>query len=103
MSTATANPVIYGREIAVSVGSLVFVDGRNIGERLMAGDEAFPGWAGCQFRYPSRHFAAGLACNIKVVGRTYQRKHDGLCVRVQIEWVRDGEENETCGGWLMVE
>jgi hypothetical protein len=100
MSSATAT--IYGREISPAIGSLVYIDGRNIGELLTAGDEPCGDWAGCDFRYPSRHFPCGLACNVRVTGRSLQRKHDGYCVRVEIEWVRDGEENEKCGGWLRV-
>jgi hypothetical protein len=99
MQTAT----MYGREISVAVDSLIYVDGRTIGERLLPGDEPCEGWPGCQFRLPSFQLPAGLACNVRVVGRTMQRKYGELCVRVQIEWVNDGEPNNHCAGWLVVE
>lgn len=104
MATAAVDSVvIYDRETKVSVGSLVYVDGRNIGERLLPGDDPCEGWEGCQFRYPSNIFPRGIACNVTITGRTLQRKHDALCVRVCIKWVHDGEPNTTCGGWLVVE
>ena len=57
-------------------------------------DSSFPG---CQFRT-----SAGTALNVKVTGRTFQRCSgiDGSVVRVQIEFVGDGEPSEFCSGWI---
>lgn len=86
------------------VESVIYVDGRTVGERLLEGDDADAaiGWDGCDYRLTSRHYAEGVPCNVTVTGKAPQRRHGGQCLRVRIEWVRHGEPSETCGGWLWV-
>jgi hypothetical protein len=82
--------------------SRVGVNASHQGSRLNEGDEAFPGWEGSEFRVEtSQTVIPTLPVNVTVTGRkVHFTRHSGPRVRVQIEWVKDGEENETSRGWL---
>ena len=55
------------------------------------------GWDGCQFVLPSARYSnESYAVNVKVTGRTDVR---GM-VRVQLEFVKDGEPSSFQGGWM---
>jgi len=82
------------------VGDYVKPDGWNIGESLKEDDgfkdSMFPG---CQFRLHS--IGGELAVNIKITSRMYRVFHGSWgWLRVEIEFVGDGEESQFCGGWL---
>jgi hypothetical protein len=55
------------------------------------------------FRYGPGHV---VAVNVKITGRTLQRRPHSSedWIRVQIEFVKDGDEpSEFCGGWMKAE
>ncbi len=98
---------IYGREVRAKVGSVVELDGKRISEKLLPGDDnVCPGWLGCDFRWPNRHYPDptrhAIACNVTVTGNTLQRRNGALYARVRIEWVGDCEPSTFSGGWLLV-
>lgn len=94
-------------DVKPRVGSYVEIDGHNLGECLLEGDEPFGGWAGCQFRWPNpvlpwqtKH---AIACDVTITGSTLQRRHGGLYVRVKVVWVQDGEPNTNSRGWILAD
>jgi len=42
-----------------------------------------------------------LAVNVVVTGRTWQRRQGDYYVRVEIEFVGDGEPSVFAGGWML--
>ena len=73
------------------------------GQWLTEGDEPVDAdYQGSDFRLPSGTWAdVSSPVNITVTGRkVHFTRNQGVRVRVQIEWVRDGEENEFSRGWL---
>jgi hypothetical protein len=86
-----------------AVGSYVLLDGRCIGENLLPGDNfSDSGYPGCDFRYPSATIGGSVAVNVKVTGRTLQRKNGANFVRCRIEWVGDCCPSTFSSGWLLV-
>jgi len=93
--TATKK-MIWGNEVEAKVGCFVRPDEWNLGNRLEASD-----WEGGQFRLPTFNtLVKSLCVNITITGRSWQRTKDGQCVRVQIEFVGDGEPSTFCSGWM---
>lgn len=88
-----------------AIGSFIELDNRNIGEKLLPGDNfSDSGWPGCEFRFP---ISCGgpiksVGVNVNVTGRGVQYRQGGMWIRVQIEWVGDCEPSTFSGGWMMV-
>lgn len=61
-------------------------------------------WDKAEWRIPSaRYSGIGLAIRLRVTGRTVQRKHGNLVVRVEITWVGDGEPDTYSKGYLVID
>lgn len=85
---------IDGRDVTVNAGRLVRPEQWGWAMPLAACE-----WDGAAFRLPSANFPdVRLAVNVTVTGRTIQKGF----VRVQIEFVGDGEPSTFCGGWMQV-
>jgi hypothetical protein len=99
-TTTTANRLHaeYVREIATpAVGRCIWFDGGSTCGTLLCeaddySDSSFPG---CKFRSDR-----GIAMNVKVTGRTFQTFHGVRAVRVEVEFVGDGEPSEFVHGWM---
>lgn len=99
---------IYGSEVAPQLDSVIEVDtdfkayatGRL--ERCEVQEPIGEGWPGADFRFNRGGYIPPLAVNIHVTGRTYQRRHGDLWVKVQIEWVGDCEPSTYAAGWLRI-
>lgn len=89
---------IYGSEIEVKVGSVIKPDEWRFPEKLVASD-----WDAAQFRIPCTNGGPIklLAVNVKITGRTWQRRECEYWVKVQIEFVGDGEPSTYSGGWML--
>jgi hypothetical protein len=60
-------------------------------------------WDGASFRFPHAFQPnPSLAINVTITGRTIQRKGECHWVKVQIEWVGDGEESRYSSALLRV-
>lgn len=95
--------VIAGETYRVQVGDVVEKDG-GLAERLRPGDNfADSSYPGCQFRVPVNGNGPikSVAVNVRVTGRTWKWRGDRCWVRVQIEYVGDGEPSTFAGGWLL--
>ena len=84
------------------IGIYTKPDGWEIGGLLTKADDykdsSFPG---CQYRLESgRYTDLKLAVNIKVTGRKIHLENDLFKLRVQVEFVGDGEPSSFCGGWI---
>ncbi len=88
-------------EVKATVGSLVWVDGwysNTIATKLIESD-----WEAAEFRMPSNRFdGVAYPVNIRITGRTAQRRSGSWMVRIEIEFVKDGEPNTFGGGWMEV-
>ena len=90
-------------EVKATVGSLIWVDGwysNTIATKLEA-----PDWYEemAQFLMPSnRYDGIAYPVNIRITGRTAQRRSGTWMVRIEIEFVKDGEPNTFGGGWMEV-
>lgn len=98
---------IYGSEVAPQLDSVVAIDGQPVYKcgRLIACEVQDPigeGWPGADFRLNWSNGFPQVAVNIHVTGRTYQRRHGDLWVKVQIEWVGDCEPSTFAAGWLRI-
>jgi hypothetical protein len=94
---------IYGRLYRVGVGTTIWPDEWAGPTRLQASE-----WDKAEFYLPSYHYGdmgVVIAVNIKVTGRTFQRRpfSDRSWVRVQIEAVGDGEESTFFSAWMTSE
>jgi len=89
---------IYGQEIEVKVGSVIKPDNWRFTQRL---EEST--WPEAQFVLPTGYDfgITHLSVNVIVTGRTFQRREGEYWVRVQIEFVGDGEPSTLHGGWLL--
>lgn len=90
---------INGVDVSPQVGRFVQPDGWPLGAILAECD-----WGEAPFRLPSRTGRAP-AVDIKVTGRTLRYDAPGIAgpaVRVRVTFVRDGETNETTGGWMVL-
>jgi len=103
----------FGGKVEAQVGDYVAPDGWQKesvgasaswqGQWLTEGDEPVDAdYQGSDFRLPSGTWVdVSSPVNITVTGRkVHFTNHQGARVRVQIEWVRDGEEIEFSGGWM---
>lgn len=85
---------IWGIDVTPKSGMLVQPDGWSWGMPLQTSE-----WDGSQFRIDSaRYTDVSLSVNVKVTGRTLQKGR----VRVQIEFVGDGEPSTFHSGWMKV-
>ena len=91
---------IYGIDRQAKVGDYIEPDGWRFGERLQSST-----WEAAEFYLPTGYdFGIKvLAVNIKVTGRTIKCRHGARYVRVQIEFVGDGEPSTFHSGWLLTE
>lgn len=62
-------------------------------------------WNQAEWRVPSARYPGipGLAINLRITGRTVQRKFGNLVVRIEIIWVGDGEPDTYSKGWLAID
>lgn len=107
MALATTTKTIGDLDVAPEVGSLVLLDGKQFGERLLPGEDYVDeGFKGCQFRYPNPvrgwEKSYAIAINVSVVGRTIQYKAGQRWVRVLVEWVGDCEASTFSRGMMAV-
>src|SRR5262252_2171348 len=92
---------IYGRVYRVEVGDQIWPDEWAGASPLQKSE-----WRGAEFYLPSyryRDMGTVVAVNIKITGRTLQshRFSDCYWIRVQIEFVKDGDEpSEFSRGWM---
>lgn len=88
---------IYGNEVIVQVNSVIKPDDWQFAERLIHSD-----WAAASHRLLTGHNygITSLAVNVKVTGRTWQRREGDYWARVEIEFVGDCEPSVFCGGWI---
>jgi len=89
--------IIYGRLYRVETDTMVWPDEWGGATRLQPSE-----WNGAEFYLPSFRYTNQVrAVNIKVTGRTFQRRpySDVNWVRVQIEFVGDGEDSTFVSGW----
>lgn len=85
------------RERTIQIGTYVEPDGwRGFGENLEEGLDGF-----CDFYLTGTMTGATMAVNVKVTGRTVQRRKGGLWVRVQVTFVGDDEPSTTTSGWVL--
>jgi hypothetical protein len=102
MSTTTIQKrahevTIYGRLHRVEANDLIWPDEWAGPSRLEVSD-----WEKSEFYLPSyRYEGVVIAVNIKVTGRTFQRRpfSDRYWVRVQIEFLRDEGPSEFASAW----
>ncbi len=88
---------IYGVDVQPEVDSIVQPDNWPLSQRLLPSD-----WEAAQFRITTDQVVIpSLAVNIKVTGRTWQRRQGNYWVRVQIEFVGDGEPSTFHTGWML--
>lgn len=90
--------VIYGNEVEVAVGSVIHPDNWRFSQKLIPSN-----WDAAQFCIPTGHDygITHLSVNVRVTGRTFQRREGDYWVRVQIEFVGDGEPSTFHGGWML--
>ena len=97
----------YGQIAEVKIGSYICPDGwLRTGDSVGSRGEwlvASPWSEAAEFGLPSSRLMDVVSCvNIKITGRTTQRHGGASFVRVQIEWVHDGEPNDFSNGWMLV-
>ena len=92
--------IINDREVVPAVGSWIKLDARRIPEHLLPSD-----WDKAAFRFPTYSAVAGsVACNVTVTGRGFRVREGCRWVRVQVEFVCDGDEASTfAGGWMFID
>ena len=89
------------QNVKAEIGNYIQPDNWKIGQKLTAdngySDSSF---LGCQFRLSTDN--ADFAVNIKVTGRKIN--YDGMMprVRVEIEFVNDGEVSTKTNGWMTI-
>lgn len=91
--------IIYGTRIEPKVGAYVVPEQWRFGNLLQASD-----WRRAQFRLPTNSGGpiSSLAVNISITGRTIQRRQGDNYIRVNIEFVGDGEPSTFASGWMKV-
>jgi hypothetical protein len=96
---------IYGNDIRPQIGSYVRIDGRSVGECLLAGDAPVDsGYRGCEFRLPTNSpVIKSVAVNIDITGRTIQWFEGTNWVKIKITFVGDCEPDTYAAGWLKVD
>jgi hypothetical protein len=91
---------LYGAIYEIGVGTLIQpAEWGLVGSRLEASD-----WDQAEFRLPSLSYPdVSFAVNIRITGRTFQRRpySDLNWVKVEIEAVGDGEPSEFFPGWAV--
>lgn len=95
--------VIRDREI--ETGDYLVPDGwRGLGGLLQQGDAPVDSsYHGSQFRIETGNYTTpSCPVNLTITGRTMQYgRFSAPAVRVRIEWVHDGEPNDSSSGWLI--
>ena len=86
------------------VGSYIELDTQanyHVGDSLESCDD----WDKAEFRFPVTSLRIPYAVNVKVTGRTLQRRggFGARWVRVQMTFVGDGEPDQTRSGWMVVD
>lgn len=94
--------IFFGNEVGhdhVQVGGIVKPDGWRLAQKLTDSD-----WDAARFRIPTGQTVGilSLAANVTITGRNPQRREGEWWVRVQIEFVGDGEPSTRSGGWLLL-
>ena len=85
-------------DVTPKLGSFIKPDGWPMGSCLVAGDSF------SEFRLPTHQTViASLAVRIETTGRTLQRKHGDLMVRVRIIFVGDCEPDTVTYGYMRVQ
>ena len=84
--------VINGWKVEAKVGYYVHADGWKFGECLKSSD-----WDKADFYLPTGYTfgTTEIATNIYISGRKLIHKDGGIYVRVQIEFVHDGDEENS--------
>jgi hypothetical protein len=103
MNTATTKPAhtieIYGVSYHIEVGTPIQPEEWGLcGSRLEVSD-----WDQAEFRLPSLSYPDySIAVNVRITGRTFQRRpySDMRWVKVEIEFVGDGEPSTFTAGWV---
>lgn len=93
----THRVTIYGNEYWIAVGSEILIDNWYTSERLQISN-----WDEAEFYVQSSNTDAWSALNVRITGRTLQRRQGRLWIRVAIEFVQDGDENIQHAGWLAI-
>jgi hypothetical protein len=102
MTTTAAHSVtIYGTTYTLEVGSRVNVEARGPynTETLLPSE-----WERAEFYLPCHSGPiTEVAVNVRVTGRTFQRRpfSDALHVKVELEFVGDGEPSTFAPGWWL--
>ncbi len=85
------------QERTIQIGTYVEPDGwRGWGANLEEGLAGF-----CDFYFTGPMTGATMAVNVKVTGRTVQRRKGDLWVRVQVTFVGEDDPSTTTGGWVL--
>ncbi len=102
MNTTKQEAIMEKRDRTIQVGTYVEPDGwRGFGENLEKGLDGF-----CDFYLTGTMTGATMAVNVKVTGRTIQRRKGDLWVRVQVTFVQEDDLmclrlSPTTGGWVL--
>lgn len=86
-----------------SVGDVIFVDTWKQGSYHASAKLEECEWDGAQFYVTTEITRVTLAIRLRITGRTYQwplGAGSPQCVRVEIEFVGDGEPSTYTKGWL---
>jgi hypothetical protein len=91
--------------VNIEIGNYITPDEWKCGGKLIASDnysdEEFPG---CQFRLESaNHTNVKYAVNVKITGRKINYDLISKRVRVEIEFVGDGEPSTKTHGWMFIQ
>ena len=89
---------IYGKPVEVKVDSYIEPDGWKLGQRLTEGDDF------SSFRIPTGYDfgITSLAVEVRVTGRTWQRRAGEYWVRVEIIFLKDGDGPDIVHhGWMI--
>ncbi len=87
----------WGSKMRVSaqVGSYITLDCRKMGERLLPCED----WDKADFRFPG--VICSPAVNVFVSGRVVRTIQGQNQIRVNVEFVGDGEASDYASGWMM--
>ncbi len=90
----------YGNDVEIRAGRHIVIDGwGSIGQTIRADEVGF-----ATYRIPT---ASGgpvqsLACEVTLTGRTLQRKMGSYYVKVNVNFVGDGEPDVNVPGWMFI-
>ena len=95
-----AGNILPSLKVEAKVGSFIKADGWKTGERLLPSD-----WDKADFYSPTG-FSVGVlqvATNVYISGRKLLYKDGNKWVRIQIEFVGDGEPSSFTYGWMLID